>query len=191
MSYPHDLIERYVAMWNETDPRRRQELVEQLFTHTAIRYNPAAIQHGREAIAEAVTTSYERFIARGFRFRALNNALAHHDVIKFSWEMIDAHEAVDSIGTTFLLLDPERRIRLDYQFTENSPRAGDTPRPILRPECARIPRVPGLPPDHRRGACQTESGLLLHGVEALVRLFRLLAARFPVGDDGGACYCEY
>ncbi len=121
MSYPHDLIERYVAMWNETDPNQRQERVAELFTQTAIRYNPVAIQHGREAIAEAVNTSHERFIAKGFRFRALDNALAHHDVIKFSWEMIDSNSAVDSIGTTFLLLDPDQRIRLDYQFTEKNP----------------------------------------------------------------------
>jgi hypothetical protein len=120
MSYPHDLIERYVAMWNEVDHTRRHEHVTQLFTEAAIRYNPVAIQQGRDAIAEAVNSSYERFIANGFRFRALDNALAHHDAIKFSWEMIDADQAVDLIGTTFLLLDRERRIQLDYQFTEKS-----------------------------------------------------------------------
>lgn len=116
-----DLIELYVAMWNETDADRRQERVQQLFATTAVRHNPVAVQQGRDAIAQAVTSSYERFITRGFRFRALDNALAHHDAVKFSWEMIDANQAVDSIGTTFLLLDPDQRIRLDYQFTEKIP----------------------------------------------------------------------
>jgi hypothetical protein len=58
------------------------------------------------------------FGANGYRFRALNNTVGHHNAVKFSWEMIDGRGQADSIGTTFLLLDETGRVKLDYQFTD-------------------------------------------------------------------------
>jgi hypothetical protein len=90
MSYPHDLIERFVAMWNET---------------------------------------YERFIANGFRFRPLDNALAHHDAIKFSWEMIDADRRSIRSERPSCYSTPSE----GFGWTTSSPRRANPPRPQPRP----------------------------------------------------------
>jgi hypothetical protein len=37
------------------------------------------------------------FGANGYRFRALNNTVGHHNAVKFSWEMIDGRGQADSI----------------------------------------------------------------------------------------------
>jgi hypothetical protein len=112
------LAERYVAVWNEPNPTRRQERVAALWHQAAVRYNHATEQVGRDAIAHAVMSTYQRLGANGYRFRALNNTVGHHNAVKFSWETIDGSGQTDSIGTTFLLLDQTGRVKLDYQFTD-------------------------------------------------------------------------
>jgi hypothetical protein len=112
------LVDRYVAVWNEPNATRRLQLVAALWHERAARYNHTAEQIGREAIAQAVRSTYEHFGAKGYRFRALHNTVGHHNAVKFSWEMIDRTGMTDSIGTTFLLLDENGWIRLDYQFTD-------------------------------------------------------------------------
>jgi hypothetical protein len=112
------LVERYVAVWNEPNPTRRHERVAALWHEAAVRYNHATEQVGRDAIAQAVLSTYQRFGANGYRYRALNNTVGHHNAVKFSWEMIDGRGQTDSIGTTFLLLDETGRVKLDYQFTD-------------------------------------------------------------------------
>jgi hypothetical protein len=115
------LVERYVAAWNENEPMRRRKRVADLWHETAVRYNHTSEQVGREAIAQAVISTYQHFGANGYRFTPLNNTVAHHNAVKFSWEMVTPSGETDSIGTTFLLLDHEGRIALDYQFTETVP----------------------------------------------------------------------
>jgi len=117
------LIERYVAVWNEPNATRRRQQVATLWHESAVRYNHTTEQVGREAIAQAVVSTFDRFGANGYQFRALDNAVGHHNAVKFSWEMIDRSGTIDSIGTTFLLLDEDGWIKFDYQFTDVTPPA--------------------------------------------------------------------
>jgi hypothetical protein len=117
-----ELVARYVAAWNEPHPDKRRALVVDLWNEGAIRYNHAGKQDGRDAIADAVASTYARFGARGLRFRPIGSPVGHHQVLKFSWEMFTAETGeVDSIGTTFLLLNLDNMIERDYQFTEETP----------------------------------------------------------------------
>jgi uncharacterized protein len=117
-----DLVARYVAVWNEFDPSRRHERVADLWDETAVRYNHTTRQAGRREIENAVNATYEHFGANGFRFRPIANAVGHHDALKFSWQMYASDTGeVDSLGTTFLLLNADEKILLDYQFTEHMP----------------------------------------------------------------------
>lgn len=123
MTEPDDLVARYVAVWNEADRGQRRRRVADLWDDTAIRYNHTSRQAGSSEIAHAVEATYERFGANGRRFRPIaNTVVAHHDALKFSWEMfvVDTGE-IDSVGTTFLVLNAEQKIVLDYQFTEDVP----------------------------------------------------------------------
>jgi hypothetical protein len=122
----NELVARYVAAWNEPDPDKRRALVVDLWDGTAIRYNHAGKQDGRDAIADAVASTYARFGARGLRFRPIGSPVGHHQALKLSWEMLTAETGeVDTIGTTFLLLNLDNMIERDYQFTEETPGGGD------------------------------------------------------------------
>jgi hypothetical protein len=41
------------------------------------------------------------------------------DVVKFNWEAVSADGEVAGVGLAFLVLAPDGRIRLDYQFIES------------------------------------------------------------------------
>jgi hypothetical protein len=86
-----------------------------------------AKQDGRDAIADAVASTYARFGARGLRFKPIGSPVGHHQALKFGWEMFNAETGeVDSIGTTFLLLNLDNLIERDYQFTEETSDANNT-----------------------------------------------------------------
>jgi hypothetical protein len=107
----NELVARYIAAGNEPDPDQRRALVVDLWNETAIRYNHAGRQDGRDAIADAVASTYARFGARGLRFRPIGSPVGHHQALKFGWEMVAAETGeVDSIGTTFLLLTLDNMI---------------------------------------------------------------------------------
>jgi hypothetical protein len=133
---PKELVDRYVAVWNDPDAERRRKAIAQLWTQDGVQLlqppqdvREAAMRLGLTPILEArghdelevrVTRSYEEFVAPGeFVFRARDNAVRLGNVVKFNWEMVPmgGGEAA-GVGLEVLILDDDGRIRLDYQFIE-------------------------------------------------------------------------
>ncbi len=115
-----DFITQYVAAWNEPDPDARRNWIAGTWSAQAGLFNARNEYHGHAGIEDAVRRSYELFVAHGFLFRPRQKPISHHGAIQFTWEMITPDGEVDSIGTQFLILDDDERIRLDYQFIEQS-----------------------------------------------------------------------
>ena len=113
-----ELIDRYIAAWNEPERGRRDSEARQLWAPDGAVINSREEYRGHEALQQAISRSYERFIAQGYRYRARPGSSSHHDAVCVLWEMLDPSAAATSFGANFLLLDSERRIRLDYQFVE-------------------------------------------------------------------------
>ena len=80
-----DLADRYLATWNETDPAARRAAVDDLFSPTARYTDPLADAEGRRAIEATIAAVQERF--PGFAFRLLGSVDAHHDQLRFAWEL--------------------------------------------------------------------------------------------------------
>lgn len=119
MTNLENLITQYVAIWNEPDPGLRAQRIPGVWSEQASLYNRVKEYHGHAGIEQAVTRSYDLFVSRGFTFRPREQPLSHHGAIRFAWEMITTADGkVDSLGTQFLILDDDGRIRLDYQFIE-------------------------------------------------------------------------
>jgi hypothetical protein len=117
-----DFITQYVATWNEPDPDVRRKWISSIWSEHASLYNGIKEYHGHTGIEQAVKRSYDLFGSRGFLFRPRAEPVSHHGAIRFAWEMITAADGeVDSLGTQFLILDDDGRIRLDYQFIEKPP----------------------------------------------------------------------
>jgi hypothetical protein len=80
-----DLIDRYIAMWNETDAARRRELIARVWTENASYLDPALEGAGRGGIDAMVRGVQERF--PGHRFRRTSDVDSHHDRLRFCWEL--------------------------------------------------------------------------------------------------------
>jgi hypothetical protein len=137
MHAPAELVERYVAMWNEPEPDTRRAMVRELWAADGAQIlqpprelldraaeigfmNPALEAHGHHELEARVTRAHEEFIAPGeFHFRRRGEVTQLREVIKFRWEMVPAAGGEPAgIGLEFLILDPGGRIRTDYQFIE-------------------------------------------------------------------------
>jgi SnoaL-like domain len=85
MSHLTDLIDAYIAMWNETNDARRRELIARVWTEDARYLDPALEGEGRSGIDTMVRGVQERF--PGHRFRRTSDVDSHHDRLRFGWEL--------------------------------------------------------------------------------------------------------
>jgi hypothetical protein len=137
MTDTHELADRYISLWNEPDPKRRRQLVTELWTddgaqllqppqeireiaaRPGIGMSATLETRGHAALAARVTSAYHEWVDRGgFHFRRRDNVDRVADVVKFNWEMVSADGEVAGVGLAFLVLAPNGRIKLDYQFIE-------------------------------------------------------------------------
>jgi len=112
------LAERYVAVWNETDPDRRRRQIAQLWAPDGLHYVGEREARGYEALERRITGSHDKNVRDGgYRFRAANDARAPRDIVTFDWEMLPSgRDEVVARGLEVLLLDSTGHIRVDYQF---------------------------------------------------------------------------
>lgn len=100
---PVAIVQRYIAVWNETDPARRAALLEAGWTANASYVDPMAQVSGHEQISALVGAVHQRY--PGFRFNLFGTADAHGDNLRFSWTL-GPSGAEDMIqGTDFATLD--------------------------------------------------------------------------------------
>ena len=85
MSEFNDLVERYIAVWNEVDPDRRQRLIAETFSEGASYIDPLMASEGHAAINGMVRAVQERF--PGHRFHRAGTVDGNHDRIRFHWEL--------------------------------------------------------------------------------------------------------
>jgi hypothetical protein len=130
-----ELAERYVALWNESDPDRRRGMIAELWTEDGshrlqppqeIREVAARAGIGMTATLEArgyaeiearATSAYDEWVAsQGLGFRPRDDAERLGDVVKFHWEAIAGDGAVFAVGLNVLVVSADGRIVRDYAF---------------------------------------------------------------------------
>jgi hypothetical protein len=85
MSNFTELIDRYIAIWNETDAGRRRDLIASTWTENSIYIDPLARGEGRggiDAMIQGVQTQFP-----GLRFRRTSDVDAHNNRVRFAWEL--------------------------------------------------------------------------------------------------------
>jgi hypothetical protein len=136
MTDANELADRYVAMWTEPDAERRRSAIADRWTEDAVHIldppqeareaaaaldiTPTFQARGHRELGVRMANAYDQFLAPGeFTFRRRDNVKRVGDAIKFNWEMVPTAggDAV-GVGLEFLILAPDGRIRLDYQFIE-------------------------------------------------------------------------
>lgn len=118
----NSLVDRYMAMWNETDAAARRKLVDEVWAEDGAYFNRLFVARGRDIIEAAVATAHDEYYAKGFSFKSQNDAYGHHGGVKFGWVMITtATGEVDTFGQDFVILDGQDQITMDYQFGMKPP----------------------------------------------------------------------
>jgi hypothetical protein len=79
----NDLIERYLASWNEAEPAARRKLIDDLWAEDASYVDPMVEAHGRDAIEATIAAVQGQF--PGFVFTPVGPVDAHHRQARFTW----------------------------------------------------------------------------------------------------------
>jgi hypothetical protein len=103
-----DLIDRYIATWNETDGGRRRDLIARTWTEDAKYLDPMLQSEGRDGIDAMIVGVQERF--PGHRFRRTGDVESHHDQVRFTWDLTP--EVGDPVvcGTDFGVVTSDNRL---------------------------------------------------------------------------------
>jgi hypothetical protein len=79
------MIDRYIAIWNERDANLRLELISDTWSEDASYLDPLMGGEGHGGINAMVAGIQTQF--PGYRFRRTSDVDAHHDRVRFGWEL--------------------------------------------------------------------------------------------------------
>ncbi|MFL6139501.1 MAG: hypothetical protein ACJ74O_17095 [Frankiaceae bacterium] len=116
-SHYNQIVDRWVASWNEKDPTIRRKLIDELWAEDGAYYNRLFICQGRDMVEAAIATAHDEYVSKGFTFKSSNDAYGHHNGFKFSWVLATGTTGeVDTFGEEFIILNDDGQISIDYQF---------------------------------------------------------------------------
>lgn len=113
------IAQRYIAVWNETDAGRRRALIAEGWDDDAQYLDPMMQGNGHAAIDAMIGAVQERF--PGFRFALHGTPDGHNDRVRFSWSLAPAGAEPVVIGTDFVQLAADGRIRSVTGFLDQVP----------------------------------------------------------------------
>jgi len=102
MSEHTDLIDRYIAMWNETDGAKRRALIDGIWVEGARYLDPMLEGEGRQGIDAMVAGVHAKF--PGHKFARTSAVNAHHDRVAFGWALAPEGGAPVVTGTDYGVL---------------------------------------------------------------------------------------
>ena len=102
-------VDGYLSAWNEDDPARRAELIAQVWTEDGRLVDPPMTGDGRDGISAVAEALHEQYA--GHRFRRASGVDAHHDRLRFAWELVGPDGAVAITGLDVGELAEDGRLR--------------------------------------------------------------------------------
>ncbi len=97
----NDLIDRYLACWNETDSAARRDLITKTWADDASYIDPLVNAQGHDAIDAAIA--------------------AHHDVARFSWGLGGDGDEPLVIGSDVASVSADGRLARVVGFLDKVP----------------------------------------------------------------------
>ncbi|MFE0705135.1 hypothetical protein [Streptomyces sp. NPDC058872] len=131
------LIDRWIAQWNEPEAERRRRLIREVWSEgghqvlvnppegirdTAAAYGlpfPAVEVRGHDAMYQRVTRAYEMFVASGeFVFEQEGEVIRHAGAaVALTWVMRSRRDgSVAGSGLEVLAFDADGRVRSDHEY---------------------------------------------------------------------------
>lgn len=122
MSHSHDTVDRYFQVWNETNPHRRHDLIEETWAADGHYIDPLNDAAGRDAIDTMVAGFHQEF--PGLVFRRIGEVETHHDRIRFSWDVAPKGGERVAAGTDIAVVTPDGLLRDVTGFFDVAPVMG-------------------------------------------------------------------
>jgi hypothetical protein len=120
MSNVNEVVVRYLAVWNEREPKKRRELVAKTWTEDGTYLDAARDGSGHDAIDAMIATAQGHF--PGYRLNLASGIEVHHDCLRFSWAAGGTADAPLFIkGTDFVVLGGDGRMKSVVGFTDAAP----------------------------------------------------------------------
>lgn len=117
-----ELADRYIAMWNETDAKRRREIIARLWTDNARYVDPLMSGEGANGIDAMVAAVQQRF--PGHRFRRTGKVDAHNHCLRFGWALGASPDAPPLVaGIDFGVIAADGRLQAITGFLDQVPQA--------------------------------------------------------------------
>lgn len=121
MSNAKQLVESYLAAWNERDAKRRHELISKTWTEDGVYVDPHRSGNGYAELSKMMATVHERF-STDYRFRLLSDVDAYGDQVRFQWEVGGTKEAPQHfVGTDFAQISSDGRFKSVTGFVDEAP----------------------------------------------------------------------
>ncbi len=114
-----DIIEQYLASWNETDPGRRRALIRELWAEDGSYTDPLAAAHGRDEIDAAIAAVQSQF--PGLTFRLLGAVDSHHQQARFRWGLGAPGAETLAEGFDVAVADGDGRLTAVLGFLDKLP----------------------------------------------------------------------
>ncbi|WP_158885710.1 nuclear transport factor 2 family protein [Amycolatopsis anabasis] len=113
------IAKRYIDVWNETDPARRRELIERVFTEDATYTDPLGAVRGWAGIDGFIAGAQEQFA--GLVFSLPGAVDGHHDTARFHWHL-GAPGAGEPLAIGFdVVATEDGRVRQVFGFLDKVP----------------------------------------------------------------------
>jgi SnoaL-like protein len=114
-----DLVDTYLATWNETDPAARRALISQHWSEDVTYVDPLVDVEGRTGLDAVIGAVQNQF--PGFRFTALGTLDAHHRQARFRWGLGPAGADPLVEGFDVITTDQDGRITSVLGFLDKVP----------------------------------------------------------------------
>jgi len=102
------IVEKYLAAWNERNADERRARVAATFTPEASYKDPLMQGAGHGAIDAMIAGAQEHF--PGHRFELAGTPDSHHDVLRFSWTLGAPGGEPVAKGTDFAVIAADGRL---------------------------------------------------------------------------------
>ncbi len=89
-------IDTYLSAWSEPDATQRAAMIERVWTADGRLIDPPLTGEGHAGISEMAGTMQEQF--PGHTFRRVSGIDAHHDQVRFAWELVGPDGTVALTG---------------------------------------------------------------------------------------------
>ena len=114
-----DVIDRYFAIWNETDADSRRALIAQTWTEGCRYTDPVAEAEEPDGIEAMVGGFQEQF--PGLTFVRTGEPERHHDRIRFTWDLMHPEGDRIAAGTDVAVVSPDGRLHDVTGFFDQAP----------------------------------------------------------------------